>query len=181
MVPSHYTQTSEGEKVCVFKLAEYRAVLKQLKAAAAAEVLLVEEIPWATFNVVECLSRSFAAGRWAPVRPEHLPDDEVDRLIGRLPRTLLERLLPFQHDGLRFALRRGARCLIADDMGLGKTLQVLILWSCLHCGDYCLVELGECGFKCDCLIGGFFFVLWIFRLLLLQGVLWRKDLYLWSK
>ncbi|KAH1126757.1 hypothetical protein AAZX31_06G189900 [Glycine max] len=130
VVPSHYTQTSEGEKVCVFKLAEYRAVLKQLKAAAAAEVLLVEEIPWATFNVVECLSRSFAAGRWAPVRPEHLPDDEVDRLIGRLPRTLLERLLPFQHDGLRFALRRGARCLIADDMGLGKTLQAIAIAGC---------------------------------------------------
>lgn len=116
--------------MCVFKLAEYRAVLKQLKAAAAAEVLLVEEIPWATFNVVECLSRSFAAGRWAPVRPEHLPDDEVDRLIGRLPRTLLERLLPFQHDGLRFALRRGARCLIADDMGLGKTLQAIAIAGC---------------------------------------------------
>ncbi|KAG5127169.1 hypothetical protein JHK82_028004 [Glycine max] len=66
-----------------------------LKAATAVEVLLAEEIPWAAFNVVECLSRLFAAGRLAPMRPEHLPGDEVDRLIGKLPRTLLERLLPF--------------------------------------------------------------------------------------
>ncbi|KAG4983164.1 hypothetical protein JHK87_027913 [Glycine soja] len=81
-------------------------MLKQLKAAAAAEVLLAEEIPWVTFNIVECLSRLFKTRRWAPVKPEHQPDDEVDCLIGKLPRTLLERLLPFQHDGLRFTLRR---------------------------------------------------------------------------
>ncbi|KHN22887.1 hypothetical protein glysoja_020817 [Glycine soja] len=49
----------------MFKLAEYRAVLKQLKAATVTEVLLMEEIPWATFNVVECLSCLFATGWWA--------------------------------------------------------------------------------------------------------------------
>lgn len=119
---SHFTQTTGGVKACVFKLTEYHAVLRQLKAEA--EALQVEEIPWATFNVVERLSHSVAAGRWTPVRPEHLADEEVERLIAKLPRTLLDVLLPFQHDGLRFALRRGARCLIADDMGLGKTLQV---------------------------------------------------------
>ncbi|KAK7411371.1 hypothetical protein VNO78_02804 [Psophocarpus tetragonolobus] len=125
---SHYTQSSEGEKVSVFKLAEYHAVLKQLKGAA--EMLQVEEIPWATFNVVERLSHSFVAERWTPVLPEHLADDEVERLIAKLPRTLLDVLLPFQHEGLRFALRRGARCLIADDMGLGKTLQAIAIAGC---------------------------------------------------
>ncbi|QCE13972.1 SWI/SNF-related matrix-associated actin-dependent regulator of chromatin subfamily A-like protein 1 [Vigna unguiculata] len=125
---SHFTQTSGGVKVCVFKLTEYHAVVRQLKAEA--EALQVEEIPWATFNVVERLSHSVAAGRWTPVRPEHFPDEEVERLIAKLPRTLLDVLLPFQHDGLRFALRRGARCLIADDMGLGKTLQAIAIAGC---------------------------------------------------
>lgn len=127
MVPSHFTQTSAGEKACVFKLADYGAVSKRLKAASAE--VQVEEIPWGTLNVVEKLSHSSTAGRWTPVRPEHLRDDEVDRLIGKLPRTLLDALLPFQLDGLRFALRRGGRSLIADDMGLGKTLQVPIFCS----------------------------------------------------
>lgn len=131
-MPSHFTQTSEGVNACVFKLHEYRDVLKRLKAAG--EVMQVEEIPWATLNVVERLSHSVK--RWSPVRPEHLEDLEVERLVAKLPGTLLDTLLPFQHDGLRFALRRGGRCLIADDMGLGKTLQVLMLLCAL-----CLVRL----------------------------------------
>ena len=118
--PSHFTQTSAGGKACVFKLADYRSVLKLLKAE-----IEVEEIPWSTFNVVEKLSH--LEGRWTPVRPDHLNDDEVDGLIGKLPKSLLDVLLSFQMDGLRFALRRGGRCLIADEMGLGKTLQVPIL------------------------------------------------------
>ncbi|KAK7304668.1 hypothetical protein VNO77_42553 [Canavalia gladiata] len=128
VMPSHFTQTSEGVKACVFDLAEYGVVLKLLKTAA--ETVQVEEIPWATFNVVERLSHSFAAGQWTPLRPEHLSDEEVERLIAKLPRTLLDALLPFQLEGLRFALRRGARCLIADDMGLGKTLQAIAVAGC---------------------------------------------------
>ncbi|XP_020226303.1 DNA annealing helicase and endonuclease ZRANB3 [Cajanus cajan] len=128
VTPSHFTQTAEGAKACVFHLADYRHVLRPLKAAA--EALQVEEIPWATFNVVERLSHSFAAGRWTPLLPEHLPEDEVERLVAKLPATLRAALLPFQHDGLRFALRRGARCLIADDMGLGKTLQGIAVAGC---------------------------------------------------
>ncbi|WVZ21261.1 hypothetical protein V8G54_008583 [Vigna mungo] len=125
---SHFTQTTGGVEVCVFKLTEYHAVVRQLKVEV--ETLQVEEIPWATFNVVERLSLSVASGRWTPVRPEHLADEEVERLIAKLPSTLLDVLLPFQHDGLRFALRRGARCLIADDMGLGKTLQAIAIAGC---------------------------------------------------
>ncbi|XP_027368431.1 DNA annealing helicase and endonuclease ZRANB3 [Abrus precatorius] len=128
LMPSHFTQTSEGLKASVYKLHHYCAVLKHLKGAV--ETLQVEEIPWATFNVVERLSHSFAAGMWTPLRPEHLTDEEVDRLIAKLPRSLLHVLLPFQLDGLRFALRRGARCLIADDMGLGKTLQAIAIAGC---------------------------------------------------
>ncbi|RHN66007.1 putative calcium/calmodulin-dependent protein kinase chromatin remodeling SNF2 family [Medicago truncatula] len=121
--PSHFTQTSAGGKACVFKLADYCSILKLLKAE-----IKVEEIPWSTFNVVEKLSH--LEGRWTPVRPEHLNDDEVDGLIGKLPKSLLDVLLPFQMDGLKFALRRGGRCLIADEMGLGKTLQAIAIAGC---------------------------------------------------
>ena len=56
-----------------------------------------------------------------------LVDDMVDELIGKLPKMLLDALLPFQLDGVKFGLQRGGWCLIADEMGLGKTLQVILL------------------------------------------------------
>ncbi|KAG5189890.1 hypothetical protein JKP88DRAFT_176450 [Tribonema minus] len=42
----------------------------------------------------------------------------------RIRRELLDVLMPFQREGVRFALERGGRCLIADEMGTGKTIQV---------------------------------------------------------
>lgn len=120
-MPSHYTQNHGGGKACVYKLRDYNSVLRCLKSWKSFEV---EEIPWGTHNVVERLSHSFISGQWIPCRPEHLSDEKVDELIGKLPKTLLDTLLPFQLEGVRFGLRRGGRCLIADEMGLGKTLQV---------------------------------------------------------
>jgi hypothetical protein len=127
VMPSHYTQNHGGGKACVYKLSDYTSVLRCLKSWKSVEV---EEIPWGTFNVVERLSHSFISGRWLPCRPEHLSDEKVDELITKLPRTLLDTLLPFQHEGVRFALRRGGRCLIADEMGLGKTLQAIAIAGC---------------------------------------------------
>lgn len=43
----------------------------------------------------------------------------------KIPTYIEARLLPFQRDGVRFALQHGGRVLLADEMGLGKTLQVL--------------------------------------------------------
>ncbi|XP_007464068.1 PREDICTED: DNA annealing helicase and endonuclease ZRANB3 [Lipotes vexillifer] len=42
-----------------------------------------------------------------------------------LPDKLRAKLLPFQKDGITFALRRGGRCMVADEMGLGKTIQAI--------------------------------------------------------
>lgn len=39
-------------------------------------------------------------------------------------KSFSDKLLPFQHEGLKFGLLRGGRVLIADEMGVGKTLQV---------------------------------------------------------
>lgn len=120
-MPSHYTQNNGGGKACVYKLRDYSSVLTCLKNSDGIEV---EGIPWVTFNVIEKLSHSFITGRWNPCRPEHLSDDIVDEMIGKLPKRLLDVILPFQLEGVKFGLRRGGRCLIADEMGLGKTLQV---------------------------------------------------------
>ncbi|KAM9669767.1 DNA annealing helicase and endonuclease ZRANB3 isoform 3-T3 [Dama dama] len=42
-----------------------------------------------------------------------------------LPDKLRAKLLPFQKDGITFALRRDGRCMVADEMGLGKTVQAI--------------------------------------------------------
>ncbi|XP_031236994.1 DNA annealing helicase and endonuclease ZRANB3 isoform X2 [Mastomys coucha] len=44
-----------------------------------------------------------------------------------LPDKLRTKLLPFQKDGVGFALRRHGRCMVADEMGLGKTIQAIAI------------------------------------------------------
>ena len=123
-MPSHYTQNQDGGKAGVYKIRDYSMVLGRLRRSKLVEV---EEIPWITFAVVEKLSQSYVSGRWEPCKHEHFAEEKVEELIGNLPRKLVDSLLPFQVDGLRFGLRRGGRCLIADEMGLGKTLQVMMM------------------------------------------------------
>ncbi|KAH8946918.1 hypothetical protein BDL97_11G012600 [Sphagnum fallax] len=57
---------------------------------------------------------------------------DLEGLYSRMPKELESQLLPFQHEGVRFALKRGGRVLIADEMGLGKTLQAIAVVSCLE-------------------------------------------------
>ncbi|KAM4538042.1 DNA annealing helicase and endonuclease ZRANB3 [Fundulus diaphanus] len=45
--------------------------------------------------------------------------------LSELPPKLLQRLMPFQREGVEFALSKGGRCMIADEMGLGKTVQAI--------------------------------------------------------
>ncbi|KAL8056880.1 hypothetical protein ABFS82_04G147000 [Erythranthe guttata] len=123
----HYTQITGGGNAGVYKLGEYQSVLKSIKNCKGIEC---DEIPWGTFNVVQRFSPSFIAGKWIPCRPEHVTDEKVNELMAELPKTLLDALLPFQLDGVRFGLRRGGRCLIADEMGLGKTIQAIALAGC---------------------------------------------------
>lgn len=119
----HYTQNHGGGKACVYKLGDYDSVLRCLKNYKGVEI---EEIPWGTLNVVGRLSHSLTEGRWLPCRPEQLSNERVDEYIRKLPKMLLDALMPFQLEGVRFGLQRGGRCLIADEMGLGKTLQVMM-------------------------------------------------------
>jgi SWI/SNF-related matrix-associated actin-dependent regulator 1 of chromatin subfamily A len=54
---------------------------------------------------------------------------EVQKTV---PGTLFDSLLPFQRDGVAFALEKGGCALIADEMGCGKTIQALAICSCYH-------------------------------------------------
>nr|XP_035160939.1 DNA annealing helicase and endonuclease ZRANB3 isoform X2 [Callithrix jacchus] len=50
---------------------------------------------------------------------------DSDKLLDFLPDRLRAKLLPFQKDGIIFALQRNGRCMVADEMGLGKTIQAI--------------------------------------------------------
>ncbi|XP_044044086.1 DNA annealing helicase and endonuclease ZRANB3 [Siniperca chuatsi] len=52
-------------------------------------------------------------------------DTRWSQQLSGLPHKLLQRLMPFQKDGVEFALSKNGRCMIADEMGLGKTVQAI--------------------------------------------------------
>ena len=67
-----------------------------------------------------------------------MSDDEAERKLQLLPPDLLLSLMPFQREGVKFAVTHGGRTLIGDEMGLGKTLQGISIaklyesdWPCL--------------------------------------------------
>lgn len=57
-------------------------------------------------------------------------DDEGPPIDPPLKKSLWDKLMPFQREGVEFGLRRDGRCIIADEMGLGKTIQSLCLLQC---------------------------------------------------
>lgn len=57
-----------------------------------------------------------------------LPDDS-DR-YAKMPARLQEKLMGFQREGIKFALKRGGRLLVGDEMGLGKTVQAIGIMAC---------------------------------------------------
>ncbi|XP_033624550.1 DNA annealing helicase and endonuclease ZRANB3-like [Asterias rubens] len=51
-------------------------------------------------------------------------------LLESLPKGLCDKLLPFQKEGILYALQRNGRCLFGDEMGLGKTIQAISVAYC---------------------------------------------------
>lgn len=55
--------------------------------------------------------------------------DDSER-YSNLPPKLQEKLMGFQREGIKFALKRGGRLLVGDEMGLGKTVQAIGIMAC---------------------------------------------------
>ncbi len=94
-------------------LAQHDAVIEALAAAPGVRVR-VEPLP----PLAAAVLRAAAA----------IPDDSSR--YAHVPVALEEQLMPFQREGVRFALSRGGRALIGDEMGLGKTVQALAVAAC---------------------------------------------------
>ena len=86
-------------------------------AEAAGKVAVAAVVPSASAGASAAQgtgSRSTRSATW----------DFDSELKKRLPAALYHALLPFQREGVEFAVRQGGRCLLADEMGVGKTIQV---------------------------------------------------------
>ena len=57
------------------------------------------------------------------------PRDAIPVDLSSVEKHILDNLMPFQKEGVKFGVTRGGRILLADDMGLGKTVQALALAS----------------------------------------------------
>eukprot|EP00741_Cyanophora_paradoxa_P017604 tig00021012_g17004.t1 len=75
-------------------------------------------------------SSSSSSSSSAPVPPSPVAD-----MLQKLPKTLLDKLMPFQRAGIEYALQRNARCLIGDEMGLGKTVQAIAIAAVHRAGS----------------------------------------------
>ncbi|OXB74653.1 UNVERIFIED_CONTAM: hypothetical protein H355_016366 [Colinus virginianus] len=67
------------------------------------------------------------AGMLQDTRMLEASSENVDAELSFLPERLRKKLLPFQEEGIVFALQRSGRCMIADEMGLGKTIQAIAI------------------------------------------------------
>lgn len=56
-----------------------------------------------------------------PLQASGRNQDDSSRYC-HIPSSLEQQLMPFQREGVKFALRHGGRALIGDEMGLGKVL-----------------------------------------------------------
>ena len=72
----------------------------------------------------EGLVKALASQPWPLLQP-----NETAARMQRIPPDLRSSLLPFQVDGVWFAISRGGRVLLGDEMGLGKTVQAIAVAS----------------------------------------------------
>ncbi|XP_029314570.1 SWI/SNF-related matrix-associated actin-dependent regulator of chromatin subfamily A-like protein 1 isoform X2 [Cottoperca gobio] len=97
-----------------FSLEDYKRLLDVLSGIAAVEV---EPLPRA---VVQAFSARFDG-----TEARSLDVPEAD--LSSIDPTITCSLMPFQKEGVNFAVSKQGRLLLADDMGLGKTVQAICI------------------------------------------------------
>ncbi|XP_054915581.1 DNA annealing helicase and endonuclease ZRANB3 [Poeciliopsis prolifica] len=73
-------------------------------------------------------------------------DTRWSQQLSGLPPKLLQRLMPFQREGVEFALSKNGRCMIADEMGLGKTVQAIAV-ACAYRAEWPLLVVAPSSLK----------------------------------
>ncbi|XP_033469540.2 SWI/SNF-related matrix-associated actin-dependent regulator of chromatin subfamily A-like protein 1 [Epinephelus lanceolatus] len=97
-----------------FSLVDYKRLLDLLSGIAAVEV---EPLPRA---VVQAFSARFDG---TEARSLDVPEADLSSIDPSLTCSLM----PFQREGVNFAVSKQGRLLLADDMGLGKTVQAICI------------------------------------------------------
>ncbi|XP_028249272.1 SWI/SNF-related matrix-associated actin-dependent regulator of chromatin subfamily A-like protein 1 isoform X2 [Parambassis ranga] len=101
-------------KKWIFSLEDYKRLMDVLSGIAAVEV---EPLPRA-------IIQAFSA-RFDGTEARSLDVPEAD--LSSIDPTLTRSLMPFQREGVNFAVAKQGRVLLADDMGLGKTVQAICI------------------------------------------------------
>lgn len=97
-----------------FLLEDYQKLMEALHRIQAVET---EPLPR---PVVQAFASQFE--KTSVIRPE-IPDVDLSGVDSKL----VSSLMPFQSEGVGFAISREGRLLLADDMGLGKTIQAICI------------------------------------------------------
>ena len=110
-----------------FQLHEHDELARSLRAIGNVTVNALPQ------SVLKSLRESSCSGAATAIS-----DADAESKLQTLPPDLLAALMPFQRDGVKFAVKHGGRALIGDEMGLGKTLQGIAIaklfeaeWPCL--------------------------------------------------
>ncbi|KAL3970055.1 activating transcription factor 7 [Sarotherodon galilaeus] len=97
-----------------FSLEDYKRLMDLLSGIAAVEV---EPLPRA---IIQAFSARFDG---TEARILNVPEADLSSIDPSLTRSLM----PFQREGVNFAVSNQGRLLLADDMGLGKTIQAICI------------------------------------------------------
>ncbi|KAM6269250.1 SWI/SNF-related matrix-associated actin-dependent regulator of chromatin subfamily A-like protein 1 isoform 3-T3 [Porphyrio hochstetteri] len=96
-----------------FLLEDYPKLMKILQSLVSVEV---EPLP-------ERVIHTFAAQIERSTSQTDIPDADLSVVDSKIVMSLM----PFQREGVNFAILRDGRLLLADDMGLGKTIQAICI------------------------------------------------------
>ncbi|NXB36497.1 SMAL1 protein, partial [Eulacestoma nigropectus] len=96
-----------------FLLEDYPKLMEVLLSLVSIEV---EPLP-------EAVIKTFAAHLQRSPSQTDIPDADLSVVDSKIVTSLM----PFQREGVNFAISRSGRLLLADDMGLGKTIQAICI------------------------------------------------------
>uniref|UniRef100_A0A8C5JAC9 SWI/SNF-related matrix-associated actin-dependent regulator of chromatin subfamily A-like protein 1 n=1 Tax=Junco hyemalis TaxID=40217 RepID=A0A8C5JAC9_JUNHY len=96
-----------------FLLEDYPKLMQELLSLMSVEV---EPLP-------EAVIKTFAAQLQRSPSLTDIPDADLSGVDSKIVTSLM----PFQREGVNFAISRKGRLLLADDMGLGKTIQAICI------------------------------------------------------